>query len=387
MTAGMAPVRSPSREWDETGIRLHVFVAGLIAAGALMSLLVGLTESIGSTRGKERLRRRAAPAAEMMVTGVVSGYGSARASSVGLRRRGDYLVIAAILVVIGALPVIAAADDFLSDDANGLLIWAVAFSTGLTLLAVAAVFVFAALRYPRVPSLVRRIAPARPRAKTTVWAVIPEKARWAIYSMMGVVAVLGGLVVAEEEVLLSIDEPLYFDWLEASGGVDRWTPEWVSVLGQAEWVIPISIVIGLVLLRHRVIAIAFPAVIVIGGVANLLVSWITHRLRPPLSGHAGEFTSFPSGHSIQVTLLMGILPLAVFVLTERKWIAGLVGVGAVALWAAAWADVLRTGGHWPTDQLAGLLIGISLLVVVYAVAFETMAKRRLSDDQVLRDRD
>ena len=36
------------------------------------------------------------------------------------------------------------------------------------------------------------------------------------------------------------------------------------------------------------------------------------------------------------------------------------------IWFIAWADTVRTGGHWPIDQVAGLLIAISLLTVVYS---------------------
>ena len=198
---------------------------------------------------------------------------------------------------------------------------------------------------------------------------------------VSVVAIIGVLLVVEEDVLLEIDEPLYFDWLEAGGGVDRWTPSWVNVLGQPEWAIPISIAIGIVLLRHRFVAIAYPAVIVIAGVGSLIVSRATHRLRPPFSGHAGEYTSFPSGHSIQVTLLLGMLPLAAFILTGRRWVAITVAIGAFGAWMAAWADVWRTGGHWPSDQIAGFLVAVALLAVVYGLAWRDIGSERDATDR------
>src|SRR6185503_3302227 len=44
--AAYAPGRVPDRRWDDGSMPLNVFVAGLIGAGALMSAIVGLTESI-----------------------------------------------------------------------------------------------------------------------------------------------------------------------------------------------------------------------------------------------------------------------------------------------------------------------------------------------------
>ena len=105
-----------------------------------------------------------------------------------------------------------------------------------------------------------------------------------------------------------------------------------------------------------------------GGLANLVLSWVVHRQRPPFSAHAGEFTSYPGGHSIQLTLLMGMLPLAVDVVTDSRLAGRITGVLAAGVWFVAWTDTVRTGGHWPIDQVAGLLIAISLLTVVYSAA-------------------
>jgi membrane-associated phospholipid phosphatase len=201
-----------------------------------------------------------------------------------------------------------------------------------------------------------------------VWAVVPRPARRVVYLLLAGFLVLGALVVLAEGLLLRADEPLYFDLLESSGDVDRWTPDWVNYLGRWEVATPIALLLALAFLRHPILAVAYPAVVVIGGLTNLLVSWLTHRLRPPDGGHAGEFTSFPGGHSIQLTLLLGAIPLAAFMITRRTWVAGVAGVAAILVWAAAWADALRTGGHWPSDHLAGLFIGVALLVVVYGVA-------------------
>ncbi len=102
--------------------------------------------------------------------------------------------------------------------------------------------------------------------------------------------------------------------------------------------------------------------------SNLVLSRVTHRERPPLTAHAGEFTSYPGGHSIQLTLLMGMMPLAVHVLTGNRSAMRVTAFAAAGVWFVAWADTVRTGGHWPIDQLTGLLIASSLLAVVYSAS-------------------
>ena len=99
-TAGYTPGRVPDSRWDDTSTRMHVFVAGLIGAGALVSALVSLTESISSTQGRDRLRRRAAPVALSMADGAVDGYEDRRREPDGLRPRRDYAVAAVVATIL-----------------------------------------------------------------------------------------------------------------------------------------------------------------------------------------------------------------------------------------------------------------------------------------------
>ncbi len=184
----------------------------------------------------------------------------------------------------------------------------------------------------------------------------------------GLVALGAVLVVFAESVLLEVDERIYFDWLDAGRAVDRWGPDALNTLGQPIPAIVIAVLVSLFTLRCRIVALAYPMAVVAGGFANLVLSWVTHRLRPPDSAHAGEFNSYPGGHSIQLPLLLLILPLVVYVITENKIAARVTGFLAVGVWGLAWVDTIRTGGHWPTDQLAGFLIALALLIVVYSLA-------------------
>lgn len=366
--AGIAPVRTSDERWDDTNSNLNVFVAGLMGAGALMSILMGLTESISSIRGRERLRRQAAPKALMMSEGTIHGYEHVLSRSTGLRPRRDYLLAALVLYGVAAVLLATSLDSYLS-EASGSVVAFAASATGVaTLAAIATVSLVAARTWPEVPPIVRRLAPGKPAREHSVWASVSVPARRAIAVMLGLVAVGGLTAIVAESLLLEIDEPIYFDWLEAREDNDRWGPGWLNNLGQPIVIIPLSVVIGLATLRRRIVALAWPAAIIGGGLANLVLSWVVHRERPPFSAHAGEFTSYPGGHSIQLTLLMGMLPLAIEVVTNSRLAGRVTAVAAAGIWFVAWTDTVRTGGHWPIDQLAGLLIAVSLLTVVYSAA-------------------
>jgi membrane-associated phospholipid phosphatase len=191
--------------------------------------------------------------------------------------------------------------------------------------------------------------------------------------MAGLVFIGAVLVTFRSGWVLAVDEPIYFDWLEAGQAVDRWGPDWFDRFGTAPILIGMSVVVFvLAALRCRVVAIAYPLMIAVGGVLFLILNWTVHRLRPPLSYQAGEHTSYPGGHSLQATLVLLALPLVVWAVTRNR-IARIVGtVVPIAIWAITEIDVIRTGGHWPIDQVAGLLIAACLLTILYSVGLHAI---------------
>ena len=189
---------------------------------------------------------------------------------------------------------------------------------------------------------------------------MPRAGRIAIAVMASAVVVGAVLVTFAEEWVLRLDRKVYFDWIGVEPDVDRWTPDWFNVFGRPLPTIAIAVGISAVtLFRCRVVALAYPLAIVAAGLTRIGLGWLTHRDRPPFSANAGDHDSFPGGHTTQQALLFLVLPLVAYVLTDRTWIRALVTVVAVGVWAVTWSDVIRTGGHWPIDQTAGLFIGVS----------------------------
>jgi membrane-associated phospholipid phosphatase len=42
------------------------------------------------------------------------------------------------------------------------------------------------------------------------------------------------------------------------------------------------------------------------------------------------------------------------------------------VWAITEIDTIRTGGHWPIDQTAGMLIAACLLIIIYSVGLDAI---------------
>ncbi|MEY2957787.1 MAG: hypothetical protein RLZZ01_355, partial [Actinomycetota bacterium] len=148
-----------------------------------------------------------------------------------------------------------------------------------------------------------------------------------------------------------------------------WGPDWFEeVFGRRQIVIPVALAMILVTIRCRVLATSFAATIAFGGLANLGLGALAGRPRPLLGEHPGRADSFPSGHAVEVTLLLGLLPLAVAVATRSTWVGRATRLVSTGILAVLLVDGVRDGSHWPTDHLAGFAIAMFAVLLVHAVA-------------------
>ena len=146
--------------------------------------------------------------------------------------------------------------------------------------------------------------------------------------------------------------------------------------GRPQVVIPVALLVALFTVRCRVLALAYPLTIMVGGILNMGLGAAVGRSRPPLGAHAGQTDSFPSGHAIEVTLLLGLAPLAIAVLLRSRWAGIAARVVATPVLAVMLIDGLREGSHWPSDHLAGSSIAMSAVVLVHALARHRVERRR-----------
>lgn len=91
---------------------------------------------------------------------------------------------------------------------------------------------------------------------------------------------------------------------------------------------------------------------------------IVARPRPAVShlGGTPSTFSFPSGHTAATFVLYGGIAMIVMVATTRQWPKIVMWVVSVVLTVCVGLSRVYRGEHYPTDVLAGLILGIGALV-------------------------
>ena len=176
------------------------------------------------------------------------------------------------------------------------------------------------------------------------------------------VAALGLIAHFSPSWLLEIDQPLY-DRLVTSGSAKPFGDlSDLDELGGTTLSFGLAIALALTAWWCRPFGVGYALVVVLGAGANVVLGELVARPRPELSDHAGELDAFPSGHSIQLTLLLGLVPVALYVVTSsRTLLLTATAVASASLALLLFAHV-QAGDHWPTDQLTGFMIGLALVV-------------------------
>jgi len=157
--------------------------------------------------------------------------------------------------------------------------------------------------------------------------------------------------------------------------VQSWqSPGLTIVMRIASWVftpeiiIPVlAMVCAYLFVRRRRLQDMLFFLLLSGNSLTLILKLVFHRLRPTTSvaqvlDRQGSY-SFPSGHAVAVMIVC----LSVLLLTSQKWRRHRWWLSTLAVCLTVLVGISRVylGAHWPSDVLAGYIIGILWVLFIW----------------------
>lgn len=192
---------------------------------------------------------------------------------------------------------------------------------------------------------------------TTRWVVV-----WVVCLLLAVVALLQLTDnVVDHDGLTAIDLP-WHDW-----AVAHRSPAWTGIMSVISYVGSTALLtayaagaVGWLVVRRQRVHAVLVTVTTLG--AAILVPLLKHvfaRERPPVVDRLAVEASwsYPSGHSLGSTAVLGVLAVVTTSQLARRIFRVLVRVAAALLVVAIGVSRVYLGVHWPSDVLAGWLAG------------------------------
>jgi undecaprenyl-diphosphatase len=116
-------------------------------------------------------------------------------------------------------------------------------------------------------------------------------------------------------------------------------------------------------------------------ILNGVLKVVFHRPRPQVFAWqtVAVSSSFPSGHAMSATVCYGTVAYLVIRLQKHHWSRALTGTAAVLLILLICATRLYLGVHYPSDVIAGILVGLAWAAFCMATleASLLLARRRV----------
>ena len=141
------------------------------------------------------------------------------------------------------------------------------------------------------------------------------------------------------------------------------------------------------LTRHKHSAALLLVTTVVGILINSMLKDVFHRTRPSIfpSGVEVFSSSFPSGHSMSAAIVYGTVAYLAARLQQRHLSRIITAVIALLLIVLIAASRIYLGVHYPSDTLAGMVVGFAWAAFCMATleAVQMVARRRAP--QVLKD--
>jgi undecaprenyl-diphosphatase len=141
--------------------------------------------------------------------------------------------------------------------------------------------------------------------------------------------------------------------------------------------------------QHKHSAILLLAAVAGNILLNGVLKLVYHRPRPDVFawGTHAVSSSFPSGHAMSATVCYGTVAYLVARLQKHGWSRTLTLVGATILIVLICATRLYLGVHYPSDVLAGIVVGLAWAGFCMATLEASLAlARRRAPREVMEER-
>ena len=366
-------VRTPAW-WLALHNRLTIFVPALMSVGFVFWLSALVRDQL-RRRHDRTLARRAAMSGEATAAITSGRRPSVGRRTAGLADRGLYLLAAfaslglSLYVSIGALDNYGRLDSYV-ENIGWLLALSLLLSFGFAGAGVALLVI--AWRWPPTGVWAWRFATRLPfgpvpeedggfrRPGPVLTAALAITTAAAAFTAMAIGSSRGFLRRIDEPFLDVIADA---EWL---GTLSR-----IDLLGSSLFAIVAAALLGLASFRCRVLVVAYPAALITAFLSSNLLKALVERPRPPEGPFAGEFDSFPSGHVIMTTVLAGLLPLTIAVMTHSPRVVRPLRSLAVLAVVIGGAVRVHQEYHWPSDIVGAILIGAAIVLAVeWAIAHQ-----------------
>ncbi|HML52120.1 MAG TPA: phosphatase PAP2 family protein [Propionicimonas sp.] len=176
--------------------------------------------------------------------------------------------------------------------------------------------------------------------------------------------------VTEAEGIAGLDRPV-LNWMIAhrTPALDAAITAFTDLGRTLPMVVMALLLSGLLYWRYREISIW--VLMSIAAVGSVTFTWVgkaaVGRARPPITDAVPPYEtsfSFPSGHTLNSTVIAGMLAYLTFWLAKRVWVRVLAIIAAV-VWAIAMGlSRIYLGHHWLTDVVFAWLLGMAWLALL-----------------------
>jgi membrane-associated phospholipid phosphatase len=130
----------------------------------------------------------------------------------------------------------------------------------------------------------------------------------------------------------------------------------------------VAIIIFLIWKRHRKEALLFLIITAMGVFINSTLKILIQRPRPLISPMISASSySFPSGHAMNSFVFYAFLSFYIFHFTRRKLLSSIVSILCAVLILLIGFSRIYLGVHYPSDILAGYLVGFWWFVTALAI--------------------